>query len=295
MDLLKMMSFCSIYECGSVSKAADKLFCSQPALSKQIASLETELGYPLFERNGKKMVINENGEIFYRFAKTVLNDYSLLKRELYLKNNQTVHEVRFGTTNFIGTYLLPPVLSKFKAVYPSTPVNFTVNFLPSIIELLEKDFINFAIIPANDQIVHDKKYVCDPFLEDEFVLVVPTNHPLNELDNISIYDISEYTFLLSQEQSATRKFIDDILLSYNIQLSSEINMDNINTIKHGILSGLGISILPYKQIEKDASFGLLNYYRFTDIILKRNLYIVYKTKHTFSEEEALFIKHFINK
>lgn len=295
MDLQKMMSFCAVYEYGSVSKASEKLFCSQPALSKQISALEAELGYPLFERNGKKVVINNNGKIFYRFAKTVLNDYSLLKRDLYLENTKIVHEVRFGTTNFIGTYLLPAVLSKFKSTHSTVPVNFTVDFLPTIIDLLNKDVINFAIVPENDTLLTDRMYICDPFLEDEFVLVVPNDHPINQLEEVSIHDIANYTFLISQEASATRKFVSKTLEKFQIQPVEQINMDNINAIKYGIFNGLGISILPYKQIEKDAYFGLLKYYRFSDVRLSRMLYIAYKTKHTFSEEEALFIKQFIQK
>ena len=135
MDLQKMINFCTVYECGNISKAAEKLFCTQPALSKQMASLETELGYPLFNRFGKKVVVNDNGIIFYRFARNVINDYTLLKRELYLKNNENEHEVRFGTTNFIGTFLLPSILGKFKEDYPMTPVNFMIDFLPNILEL----------------------------------------------------------------------------------------------------------------------------------------------------------------
>ena len=59
MDFLKLSSFCMIVDCGSMSKAAEVLYCSQPALSKQIAALEKEVGYPLFDRNGKKMTLNE--------------------------------------------------------------------------------------------------------------------------------------------------------------------------------------------------------------------------------------------
>ena len=59
MDFLKLESFCKTVECGSMSKAAEALYCSQPALSKQIVALEKELGYPLFDRNGKKMTLNE--------------------------------------------------------------------------------------------------------------------------------------------------------------------------------------------------------------------------------------------
>lgn len=295
MDIQKMLTFCTVYECGNISKASEKLFCSQPALSKQIHSLETDLGYPLFERNGKKITINENGKIFYRFAKNVINDYQLLKRELFIKNNKSNHEVRFGTTNFIGTYLIPPILSKFKNEYPTTPVNFIVNFLPTITQLLEEDVINFAIVPANKNILNNPTYICDSFLEDEFVLICPPNHPLTQLDEVCLEDIKDYTFLISCDQSATRDFVSQILEENNIQLSSVINMDNIYTIKHGVINNLGISILSKSAIEKDESFGVLKSIKIKNKEFIRKLYIVYKSKHTFLEEEALFIKQFIKK
>lgn len=293
MDIQKMLTFCTVYECGNISKASEKLFCSQPALSKQIHSLEQDLGYPLFERNGKKIIINENGKIFYRFAKNVINDYQLLKRELFIKNNKSNHEVRFGTTNFIGTYLIPPILSKFKNEYPTTPVNFIVNFLPTVTKLLEEDVINFAIVPASKNLLSNTSYICDSFLEDEFVLICPPNHPLTKLSEVHLKDIQDYTFLISCDQSATRDFVGQILNKNNIHLTNTINMDNIYTIKHGVINNLGISILSKSAIEKDESFGVLKSIQFIDAELKRNLYIVYKAKHTFSEEEALFIKQFI--
>lgn len=293
MDIQKMLTFCTVYECGNISKASEKLFCSQPALSKQIHSLELDLGYPLFERNGKKLIINENGKIFYRFAKNVINDYQLLKRELFIKNNKSNHEVRFGTTNFIGTYLIPPILSKFKNEYPTTPVNFIVNFLPTVTKLLEEDVINFAIVPASKNLLSNTSYICDSFLEDEFVLICPPNHPLTKLSEVHLKDIQDYTFLISCDQSATRDFVGQILNENNIHLTNTINMDNIYTIKHGVINNLGISLLSKSAIEKDESFGVLKSIRFKDAELIRKLYIVYKTKHTFSEEEALFIKQFI--
>lgn len=293
MDIQKMLTFCTVYECGNISKASEKLFCSQPALSKQIHSLEIDLGYPLFERNGKKITINENGKIFYRFAKNVINDYQLLKRELFIKNNKSNHEVRFGTTNFIGTYLIPPILSKFKNEYPTTPVNFIVNFFPTIIQLLEEDVINFAIVPGNQNILDNPTYICDSFLEDEFVLICHPEHPLAQFDEVNLEDLKNYTFLISCDQSATRNFINQILEENNIHLTNTINMDNIYTIKHGVINNLGISILSKNAILKDEAFGVLKSVKFKDIEFIRKLYIVYKTKHTFLEEEALFIKQFI--
>jgi len=293
MDISKMMNFCTIVECGNISKAAEKLFCSQPALSKQINAIENELGYTLFIRSGKKLTLNDNGDIFYRFAKSMINDYTLLKRELFIKNNTIKHEIRFGTTNYIGTYLLPPVLGKFKSEHPTTPVNFMVNFLTNIMELLDKDLINFAIIPVNEQILSDDTYICEPFIEDEFTLVLPNEHPLNNKEIIKAKDIVHYPFLISQEQSATRQFIISSFNSYNLKLSNLIDVHNTNTIRESIVNGLGISILSKKSISNYEKLNLLNTRTIVDLSLVRKLYLVHKAKHSLNEDEAIFMKQFL--
>lgn len=293
MDLQKMISFCTVYESGNISKAAEKLFCTQPALSKQMATLESEIGYPLFDRHGKKLSINENGFIFYRFARNVINDYTLMKRELYLKNNENEHEVRLGTTNFIGTFLLPSILSKFKEDYPLTPVNFVIDYLPKITELLDKDVIHFAIVPECSELYSESDLIFDPIVEDEFVLVFPSNHPLADKEEIYLKDVLGYPFLISQEASATRSFVTDSLKNNNIILTNTIDMSNIYTITQGIIDGLGISIFSKNAIKNFERFGLLKSSRFKDVTLKRQLYFVYKSKHTFLEDEARFMKYFI--
>lgn len=293
MDLQKMINFCTVYECGNISKAAEKLFCTQPALSKQMASLETELGYPLFNRFGKKVVVNDNGIIFYRFARNIINDYTLLKRELYLKNNENEHEVRFGATNFIGTFLLPSILGKFKEDYPMTPVNFMIDFLPNILELLDKDVIHFAIVPEDNSLFESDDLILDPFLQDEFVLVFPPHHPLADKEEIYAKDIINFPFLISQESSATRRFVTEALKNNNVVLKNIVDMNNIYTIIQGITDGLGISIFSKNAIKTQEKFGLLKSATFKDLTLNRQLYFVYKSKHTFLEDEARFMKEFI--
>lgn len=293
MDLQKMMNFCTVYECGNISKAAEKLYCTQPALSKQMSSLESEIGYPLFNRFGKKLTINENGIIFYRFARNVINDYTLLKRELYLKNNENEHEVRFGTTNFIGTFLLPSILGKFNEDYPMTPVNFMIDFLPRILELLDKDVIHFAIVPEDNGLYEYDDLILDPFLFDEFVLVFPPDHPLASKDEVYAKDILDYPFLISQESSATRRFVTESLKNNNITLKNTVDMNNIYTILQGIVDHLGISIFSKNAIKTYEQFGLVKSTTFKDLKLKRQLYFVYKSKHTFLEDEARFMKEFI--
>ena len=133
MDIDKILRFCAVVDYGSMSKAAETLYCSQPALSKQIIALEKEIGYPLFERNGKKMTINQNGQLLYTFGRHLEREYSQLKADLYALNCQIRHEVSFGATNCIGTYMLPPILIDFKKKHQDIPVNFhSVSFQTSL-------------------------------------------------------------------------------------------------------------------------------------------------------------------
>ena len=82
MNTHKLKTFCTVVEHDSFSKASEKLFCSQPAISKQIRSLENELGYPLFKREGKKISLNDNGKIVYEYSQKILKDISDMKYHL---------------------------------------------------------------------------------------------------------------------------------------------------------------------------------------------------------------------
>ena len=207
MDIDKILRFCAVVDYGSMSKAAETLYCSQPALSKQIIALEKEIGYPLFDRNGKKMTLNQNGQLFYTFGRHLERDYSQLKADLYALNCKSHHEVSFGATNCIGTYMLPPILIDFKKQNPDIPVNFTLSFFPNIIEMINQDIIAFALIPEDDETLHNSTYVCHEFYDDDMVVVFPPDHPLAEYKSVPADELLKYPFLISQAQSATRKFI----------------------------------------------------------------------------------------
>lgn len=292
MDIYKIFTFCAIVDYGSVSKAANALYCSQPALSKQMVALEKEIGYPLFDRHGKKMTVNANGHLLYRLGKNLEREFNQLKSDLYQLNNPCSREICFGATNSIGIYLLPPILGDFKRTHANIPVNFKVNFLPSIKDMLNQDAINFAMIPEDSELLNDPRYVCLPFLDDEMVVVLPPDHPLAQKTVIEPEELAQYPFLISQAQSATRAFITSRLEEHNIYLNNIINMYNAEAIKQSIISGFGISILSKTSVIHEVKNGFLKTVSLNRIDLMRHLYFVYKKSHILTPEESLFI-HFL--
>ena len=293
MDFLKLSSFCMIVDCGSMSKAAEVLYCSQPALSKQIAALEKEVGYPLFDRNGKKMTLNENGRLLYQFGKTTEQSYNRLKAQLYAQNHPYSREIRLGATHLIGTYLLPPILSEFKKIYPDIPVNFAVDFFPNIMEMLEQDAIDFALIPEDAQTLRNPAYACQPFREDEMVLVVPAEHPLAAREIVQPEELEAYPFLISQVKSASRAFILDQLETYGIHLPNTQNMYNAGTIKQAVVNGLGVAILSRYFIRNEEKNGTVKVVPIEGVKISRKLFIAHKRSHVLTEEDLLFTQLFV--
>ncbi len=295
MDIDKLLRFCAIVDYGSISKAAETLYCSQPSLSKQILALEKELGYPLFDRHGKKMTLNKSGQLLYSFSRHLERDYNQLKTDLYALNCSTHHEISFGATNCIGTYLLPSILIDFKKQNPDIPVNFTLNFFPNIIEMLNQDIISFALIPENEDTLHNPSYICHDFYDDEMVVVFPPNHPLAEFDSIPPKELLKYPFLISQIQSATRRFILSRLNHYDIRLHNIQNMYNTETIKQSIMKGMGISILSTISIATEEQNGFLKTAPLQGINLFRKLYLIHKKNKILLPEYRMFIQHVLEK
>lgn len=289
MDITKLTAFCTIVDCGTLSKAAEILYCSQPALSKQLTALEKEFGCPLFDREKKRLVLNKSGKLVYEFGRQVEKDLSQLKANLYNLNHPNSREIIFGATNYIGIYLLPPLLSRFKQQNANIATSFTVDFFPNIMDLLKKDLIGFALVPENDEVLADQDYVCTPFCKDEMAVFVPVLHPLAKYETIDPEQLSEYPFLISQVQSATRTFVLRRLSERNIRLDNMINMYNTEAIKQGLLNEMGISILSKKACSYEEHNGFLKSLSLDGVSLERTFYTVHKKKHILSREELLFI------
>lgn len=295
MNIDKIISFCAVVDYGSLSKAAEALYCSQPSLSKQIIALENEIGYPLFDRNGKKMTVNKNGQLLYSFGRQLEKEYNQLKTDLYELNHPSRREISFGATNFIGIYLLPAFLSEFKKRHPDIPVNFTVNFFSNVIDMLSQDVISFAIAPENEEILNNPELICQPFSDDEMAVAFPADHPLASLPVIMPQDLLDYPFLISQVNSATRGFILSRFKMHGIRLTNMQNMYNTETIKRSIISGMGISILSRTSVSNEVQNGLLKTAPLAGVNLTRKLYLIHIKNHILSPEDTLFINSVLKK
>lgn len=290
MNLDQLKTFCTAVECKSFSKASEKLYCSQPSVSKQIHSLEEELGYPLFKREGTKLSLNENGKIVYKYSQKILKEVINMKFVLAEQNNSSNSTISFAATNFIGVHMITSKINDFKNSFPDIPLTYTIDFTPGILKLLNDNKVSFAFIPEFDLISNYPNIKIDFFKEDELILVVPNNHKWANKKSINIFLLTSELFLLSQPNSAVRNFIEKQLDNYGIHLKNKANLYNIEGIKQSLLEGIGVSILPRKSVINELKYNLLTEVTIENINLTRKLFIAYKEDKKFNQNEINFIK-----
>ena len=155
--------------------------------------------------------------------------------------------------------------------------------------MLNQDVLSFALIPANEELLLNTDFICEPFFEDEMAVVLEPHHPLAAKDEIHPHELTCYPFLISQYQSATRNFILSKLSKHNTQLTNIINMYNTETIKQSIMSGMGISILSKTSIATEKRNHFLKAVPLTGIDLSRRLYLIHKKHKVLSQEDSFFI------
>lgn len=290
MNLDQLKTFCTAVECKSFSKASEKLYCSQPSVSKQIHSLEEELGYPLFKREGTKLSLNENGKIVYKYSQKILKEVINMKFALTEQNNSSNSTISFAATNFIGVHMITSKINDFKNSFPDIPLTYTIDFTSGILKLLNDNKVSFAFIPEFDLISNYPNIKIDFFKEDELILVVPNNHKWANKKSINIFLLTSELFLLSQPNSAVRNFIEKQLDAYGIHLKNKVNLYNIEGIKQSLLEGIGVSILPRKSVINELKYNLLTEITIENINLTRKLFIAYKEDKKFNQNEINFIK-----
>ena len=247
MDIQNIRAFLMVAETTSFSRAAEKLFITQPAISKRIATLEDSLDCKLFDRLGKKVQLTQAGLALLPSYQRVVAEINEGKRIISTLRTEVSGHMKFGTSHHIGLHRLPPILRKYTRQYPE--VELDIQFMDSeqAAALILKGSIELALITLADDIQQPLTTI--PIWTDVMSCVVAKNHPLAKKKNITVKQLSEHGVLLQSQSTHTRDIIDQALkLDSNVKIIMESNY--LETIKAMIQNGLGWGVLPVSMIDK---------------------------------------------
>ena len=270
------------------TRAAEILYVSQPTLSKQFKMLESRLGISLIDRQNKNFSLTEAGEMFLRYSERILTLCEESCRSLNDLKNGDRGILKIGTSQTVGTYLLPRIISLFAQNYPQVTFKIYVDSTRKIAKSIIDSQIDIAIvggfIPGN---LTDNLQIED-FVEDDLNLILPKFHPvaLSEEKFIKKNDLYHLNFITLKSTSTIQKLINIILNQNNIQTQQfnvVMELNSIEALKTAVSLGLGAAFISSSTIEKEIQLNTISVINIEDIKLTRSISILvnpqsYKSK-----------------
>ncbi len=270
---------------GSFTGAARDLMVSQSALSVQVRSLEEELGGPLFDRRKGGVDLTEAGDRAFETAERIFQDIDHLLSDLRESERRIGGSVSIGTVNSIGIYLLPRILSRFKSDYPDVRVKVTFQEGEGVVDLLTQGRVDFIIVPWN------RRYGgLDGvrLTRNKMFLVAKPDHPLAGRDNVSPRELERYPFVGYQEGMYTRSMIDGYFKRMSVSIEYTIESTNAATIKHMVLAGMGLGIVPDFAVSGELRRGQLSRVEMPTLMLTQEMMLYSRRNRTLSRTGTEF-------
>jgi DNA-binding transcriptional LysR family regulator len=245
--LRQLQIFRAIALSGSTTAAARSVPLSQSAASASLNELERTLRAPLFDRVGKRLLLNDNGRILLPMALSVLDGAHSL--ESAFLEHAGAADLRLFASSTIGNYVLPQLLTSFERLVPGSRVNLRIGNTQEAITAVGEFAVDLGLIEGPCQAAD---VVIRPWALDELVVVAAPSHPLAERagrKRLNIEQLAKARWLLREEGSGTRVAVEQELLNHLPDLKSVMTLGSSEAIKNAVAAGLGISCLSRNVVE----------------------------------------------
>jgi DNA-binding transcriptional LysR family regulator len=246
MNLHQLEIFRAVAVCGSVSRAAEALFLSQPGVSLQIKALEKSLGLQLFEKHGRTLRLTDAGHELLKYSERIfalLDETRQVMEELSGAQRGTV-KVAASTT--AGIYVVPPALGAFHRANPQIKLTLDVVNRITAQERLLNDEVDLAVMGL---IEHPQDLEVEAFAPNELVVIAAPDHPLTRRRQIPLEALAGETLLLREQGSGTRTDVEAMLKERGIEVSIMMELRSSGAIKQAVAAGLGVAVMPLGALE----------------------------------------------
>lgn len=241
--------FAEVLKSGSTTQASQMLALSQSAVSAALTDLEGQLGVQLFDRVGKRLVVNEHGRLLYPRALALLEQATEIE-QLFREGNG---DIRVAASSTIGNYILPEVIARYRRDFPDLPLELIVGNSQDVINAVADFRVDIGLIEGP---CHAAEIVAEPWLEDELVVFAAPDSPLLE-GKVTLARLASAPWILREKGSGTRELVDYLLLSHLPEFHLGMELGNSEAIKHAVRHGLGISCLSRRVIAEQLENGTL--------------------------------------
>lgn len=269
-------SFLALIRYNNLTKAAEALGLSQPAVSKTIAALEKQLGNQLFHRNGQRLILNEHGKALIPCAKQVMDSIWNLERRLQSSYTKLKGTLTIGCTTSISNTILVPFLDSFMRKHPLLKIRLQVSNYQHTLESLLNFEIDMGLV-ASDCV--QSSVETELWKEDILYMCCSMNHPALQITEASKDILARQTWIVRETGSGSRILFDKISREADFNPNISLEMGSNEAIRIAILNGMGLGCLSMLLIQNDVQSGKIVLLDLPDMHFKRPLNMITLANH----------------
>jgi DNA-binding transcriptional LysR family regulator len=285
MDFDQLETFLEVARHASFSRAAEKRFRTQPAISSQIRSLEEEVGAKLFDRSGGRVSLTAAGKAFQKYVEETLDARKTMLVNLAEMESIPRGEIIVGANEGTCLHILPEVFADFKKQYPDVSVNIKRADYGKILESIIDNSVDFGVVSLP---VTDNRLTVVLIHRDELVIIAPPNHPLGEMKSASMGEVGAFP-LVVPKAGHTRDALDQLFYERRMKPNYTMELDSSELLKRFVAAGVGVGFIPRSNIEEDVRAKVLVAIPIAEAQVRRDLALVFRKDKALSRAALAFI------
>lgn len=258
--LARVEAFLAVARLGNLTRAADELCVTQPALTARLKGLEADMDATLFVRTSRGMRLTEAGREFLPYAMRAVATLGEGRERLAHLRRDGGGNLTLGAPPGVSTYTLPPMLQRFSVAYPHVAITVRTGHTEDVLAMVLREETQLGL----GREIRGPDIEVVRLYEDELALVVPTGHALAGLESAPLAKVARERLILFDKASSYYELTRALFLASGVQAPRAMELDNIEAAKQMVEHGLGVALLPRSAVARDVAEGRLWLVRIED-------------------------------
>jgi LysR family transcriptional regulator, low CO2-responsive transcriptional regulator len=285
MDFDQLETFLEVARHASFSRAGEKRFRTQPAISSQIRALEEEVGARLFDRSGGKVSLTAPGKAFQKYVEETLDARKAILASLAEMEHIPRGEIIVGANEGTCLHILPEVFADFKKQYPDVSVNIKCADYAKILDSVTDNSVDFGVVSLP---VADNRLTVVLIHRNELVIIAPPAHPLGNRTSATMAEVAKFPLVIPKA-GHTRDALDELFRDRRLKPNYTMELDSSELLKRFVAAGVGVGFIARSNIHEDVRTGLLAAIDLADAQVRRDMALVFRKDKAMSRAALAFI------
>lgn len=285
MDFDQLEIFLEVARLSSFSRAAEKRFRTQPAISSQIRALEEEVGARLLDRSGGRVSLTAAGKLFFKYGEETIEHRRTILTEIAETERVPRGEIVVGANEGTCLHILPEVFAQFKRDYPNVAVSIKRSDYAKILESILENAVDFGVVSLP---VNDNRLEAQMIHRDHLVAITAPKHPLAAKKTVTVPEVAAYP-LVVPKLGHTRDALDALFYDHRVKPNLAMELDSSELLKRFVAAGVGVGFIARSNIEDDIRAKALVAIALADLEIRRDLALVFRKDKSLSRAARAFM------